>query len=457
VRLRFRLGLRARLAIALIAIAVLAVDLSMLFSMLGLDARISAAARERLSSQAGHMSAIAVSVYGSDGRRWTTTSLQELGHLAAIDGMRVRLTDASGHELGAQSAAIPTAAPRASADVRVNGTIVARLTTTPLNGQLLTPEEIHLRHSLDALHLYAGVASVAVALALAFFLAWTLAAPLRRIRAGAERLSRGELSTRVEPAGDDEMRAVGSALNRLAETLQREEELRKESVADLTHELRTPVTGLLSRIEAAQDGVMTDSAANLDAMHQEAMRLVRLLDDLRSLSDAERPGLLVEKKPVDLARLVQRQVELAAPAFEQKAISVSTVLRRACVNGDAARLGQIVANLLSNALRYTPSNGSVSVVVRSKGESALLEVADTGIGIAQEDLSHVFTRFWRGEKSRSRDTGGAGIGLAIVRELVRAHGGTVEVESAVNQGSRFIVGLPLCDPQPSDAADSGGG
>ena len=160
----------------------------------------------------------------------------------------------------------------------------------PLSGQLLTPEEEHLQASLDRLHVIAGAVSVAAALLVAFLLAQTLSGPLRRIRTTAQRIERGELGARVELGGDAEVRAVGHALNRLAETLQHEEELRKESVADLAHELRTPVSGLLSRIEAAQDGVLPDEAANLEAMHAEALRLTRLLDDLARLAEAERPG-----------------------------------------------------------------------------------------------------------------------------------------------------------------------
>jgi two-component system sensor histidine kinase BaeS len=449
--LGFHLGLRARLAIALIGIAVLTVDLSMLFSTIGLNGRVAAAARERLTGQALHIADAAAGVYSSAGAKWTGVALSTLGHVAAAGGIRIQLVDTAGKPMGTADPRLAAGVPHASAEVMVNGHVVGHLTITPLNGQLLTPEEIHLKHSLDVLHLYAGVASGVVALCLAFFLAGTLSAPLRRIRAGAERLSRGELATRVALGGDDEIRAVGLALNRLAETLQQEEALRKESVADLAHELRTPVTGILSRIEAAQDGVMVDAVANLDAMHDEATRLVRLLDDLRNLTDAERPGLLVEKRPLDLAVLAARQVELAGPAFAEKGVGLRGDLVRAFVDGDAARLAQVVANLLSNALRYTPSSGSVTVVVGTSDGSALLEVADTGIGIAAEDLPHIFTRFWRGDRSRSRETGGAGIGLAIVSELVLAHDGTVAVESVLGKGSRFVVRLPLCSRQTPEA------
>ena len=158
------------------------------------------------------------------------------------------------------------------------------------DGRLFTGEEIQLRQELLRMHLVAGVVSAVIAVLVALYLAVTLSRPLRRIRAGADAMSAGDLDARVPESGDDEIAAVADALNRLAETLQQEEGLRKESVADLAHELRTPVQGILARVEAAQDGVLDDEEANLSAMHDEALRLARLLDDLSALAEAERPG-----------------------------------------------------------------------------------------------------------------------------------------------------------------------
>jgi signal transduction histidine kinase len=261
----------------------------------------------------------------------------------------------------------------------------------------------------------------------------------------AKRIEGGDLAARVEPAGDAEVRAVGQALNRLAETLEHEEEIRRSTMADLAHELRTPVSALLSRIEAGQDGVLTDDAANLAAMHAETLRLARLLDDLARLAEAERPGFLTQKRVVDLAEVGLRGAEAFAPLFAAKDIGFSTHLEPVPVRGDFDRLGQVVSNLLSNALRYTQSGGRVELRVRWDESRAVLEVADTGVGISAEDLKHVFKRFWRGEKSRSRTTGGAGIGLAIVHELVRAHDGRIDVESRPGTGSTFRVSLPALD------------
>jgi len=336
----------------------------------------------------------------------------------------------------------------ATAPVSAGARVIGRVTVSQANGRLLTAEEAQLRQQLNRMHLIAGIASAAIAFAIGLYLALTLSRPLRRIRAGAEAMGSGDLDVRVKETGDDEIRSVAKALNALAETLQREEELRKESVADLAHELRTPVMGLLARVEAAQDRVFDDEVANLAAMHDEALRLTRLLDDLSALADAERPGLLLSAEPVDLAAVAAATAEALKQSFADKGIAFATDLRATVVAGDPKRLEQVVVNLLTNAVRYTDAGGRVSLSVRQVGDVAVLEVADSGIGIPAEDLAHVFTRFWRGEKSRSRATGGAGIGLTIVKELVRAHGGQITVESTGGQGSLFRVIIPCRGPAP---------
>lgn len=424
-----RLGLRARLALALVGVALLAVAVATYLSNRGLHHRVTDTAEARLERSAGHFAEVAAAVYEDQGS-WTPQAQETLGHLARLDGLDVRV-----------DGSLPE--PSAEAVVVVDGDEVARLSVALAGGALLTPEEASLQDSLDRLHVAAAIVSSLAALALALLLAETLSRPLRRIRRTAQRMEEGDLSARVTPAGDPEIRAVGSSLNRLAETLQEEERIRKAGLADIAHELRTPVSALLSRIEAAQDGVFRSSKANLAAMHSEAVRLARLLDDLSRLSDAELPGLLVERHPVELAEVAATQARTFEPLFATKGLRFEADLEPVVVYGDADRLGQVVANLLSNALRYTEHGGTVTLRLREVGPEAVLDVVDSGIGIAEDDLRHVFKRFWRGEKSRSRATGGSGIGLAIVHELVDAHGGRVEVSSSPGAGSTFRVLVPV--------------
>ncbi|MSO94310.1 MAG: HAMP domain-containing histidine kinase [Thermoleophilia bacterium] len=434
-----RIGLRTRLAVALCSVAVLGIALTTLFANQGVHPRLDEVARARLERSAGHMAEITAAVYQSEGG-WTPAAVETLGHLAALDELTLVITRPGDADI---VVAPLRGAEVAAREVRVDGAPVGTVRVTTPDGKLLSPEETDLLHSLDRLHLIAATVSVIAALAIALILAETLSRPLRRIRRTAEEIEHGNLDARVMLSGDAEMRAVGHALNRLAETLAQEERIRKQSVADLGHELRTPVHGLLSRIEAAQDGVVRDRQANLAAMHDEALRLTRLLEDLSRLTDAERPGLLVDKHPVDLASIAGSATARLAPRFEEAGLELSFDGTPVIVDGDPDRLGQIVDNLLSNARRYTERGGSVGVHVGRDEAAAVLEVADTGIGIAPDDLKHIYTRFWRGKRSRVRATGGTGIGLAIVHELVRAHEGRIVVESEVGSGTRFRVYLPV--------------
>ena len=436
--MRGRLGLRARLAIALVAVAVLAVGLATLMSNRGLAPLVNDAARARLQRSAAHMAEVVAAVYRDEGG-WTPSARETIFHLSELDGLRASITRSDGKAFGPVD---PLAEDSATAPIVVDGKRIGTVSVSRAGSGLLSPEEKHLQHSLDRLHLIAAAISVAAALLLAFLLANTLSKPLRRIRVTAQQIERGDLGARVELAGDREVREVAHALNRLAETLDHEEHLRKQSVADLAHELRTPVHGLLSRIEAAQDAVLEDEQANLAAMHVEALRLARLLDDFSRLSDAERPGLLLAKRPVDLADVALAAAATFEPRFAESGIAFSTSLAPARVSGDPDRLGQVTDNLLSNALRYTERGGDVELKVRAGAGVAVLEVRDTGMGIAPSDLQNIFMRFWRGEKSRSRATGGTGIGLTIVQELVRAHGGRIDVDSRPGVGSTFRILLP---------------
>ena len=441
--------LRLRLSIAFVAIAALAVGLATLLSTQGLEPRLNDAANARVARSVDGLAGDAAQRYARDGR-WSEAAASDLEHLALTTGLRsvilrpdgraIRTPDSAAMRAGALQGPGATARP-----IAVAGQTVGTLRAAPLGGSLLSPADIDLRDSLDRLHMVAGAIAVAIALLAALLLAQTMTAPLRRIRAAAQRIEEGDLETEVEPGGDVEVRAVGHALNRLAETLTHEEEVRKESVADLAHELRTPVSGLLSRIEAAQDGVLTDKEANLEAMHAEALRLRRLLEDLDKLAAAERPGMLLEKQPVDLAAIANAELDQMSTSFSEKGVAVERELTRAEIDGDPDRLAQIVANLLSNALRYTDGGGQVRVRVAPEEAAgvAVLEVSDTGIGIEAEDLRHIFKRFWRSDKSRSRATGGSGIGLAIVHELVLAHDGRVDVDSTPGEGTSFRVSFPL--------------
>ena len=308
--------------------------------------------------------------------------------------------------------------------------------------EVLNAEDSFIDQRLDRVRMLGLGLALLFALASAGLVTVTLVRPLRRLTTATDRMGSGDLGVRADLGGGAELGRLGAAFNRLGEALAREDELRRATAADIAHELRTPVTGILARIEAAQDGVMPDPHANLAAMHEETLRLARLIEDVGQLADAEKPALLIDKSRVDLGDVARARAEARADFFRAKGIDFAHDVEAAPVHGDASRLEQVVENLLSNALRYTDPGGSVRLSVRAERDHALLEVSDTGIGITPEDQARVFDRFWRSDRSRSRATGGAGIGLAVVRELVEAHDGGVTLESTPGRGTRFRVRLP---------------
>jgi two-component system, OmpR family, sensor histidine kinase BaeS len=298
----------------------------------------------------------------------------------------------------------------------------------------------------------AGLIAGALALFVAVVIAFRVARPLRRLNELAERLADGEIApAHVGVGGGRELDHLGRTLESLAAMLQRQDAVRRATAADALHELHGALGGVLGRIEAVQDGAI-DPEAGLRRAADDARRLGRILDDLPGLVDAQRPPLLVCTRVIELAPLVDDRIAVYAGRFESASITLERYLSATSVDGDPERLVQVVDNLLGNALRYTDPGGIVRVsLIRAERES-VIEVADSGIGIPTEALDHVFDRFWRAPGARERAPEGSGVGLALVRDLVLAHGGRVSVLSEPGIGSRFRVHLPL--PPPAEAGES---
>jgi signal transduction histidine kinase len=272
-------------------------------------------------------------------------------------------------------------------------------------------------------------------------------APVEALTAAVRRMEAGDLSQRVEVTSRDEIGDLACAFNSMADGLARLEELRRQMVTDVAHELRTPLSNIRGYLEALQDGVVEPDEGVVDSIHEEAMLLNRMVDDLQELSLAEAGQLGLERRPVALADVVDRAIEAACPqaAAEDVALSVAVPQDLPLVDVDPQRIGQVLRNLFCNAMTHTPPGGEIVITARTEGRRVAVCVRDTGTGIAEEDLPHVFDRFYRADRSRSRATGGAGLGLAIVKQLVEAHGGRIEVESAIGKGTQFTFTLPVAD------------
>jgi signal transduction histidine kinase len=299
----------------------------------------------------------------------------------------------------------------------------------------------------------------------AYLLARRLVGRLERLSRAAERVSAGDLTQRVSPGPSDEVGELGQRFNamvaRLQETVaalevekERAEEAlrtRRELVANVSHDLRTPVASILGHVESlamAEQPERERLREYLEVIEREAVQLSRLIDDLFTLATGEAGALPLHLEPIALDAVVPELVQALAPmARRDRQVTTISALEPDLppVLADRQRLSQVLQNLLRNALRYTPEGGLISVNAVRKDAHVEVSVADTGVGIPPEELPRVFERFYRGDPARSRAAGGAGLGLAIVRELVEAMGGQVAVESVVGEGSRFSFTLPIAD------------
>lgn len=271
----------------------------------------------------------------------------------------------------------------------------------------------------------AASAVLLVTVAITVLVGRRLTGPLRALTTA---LHSGE---RVRVRGNDEIARLAAAFNDMAASRERMEKQRNDMVGDIAHELRTPLSNIRGWLEATQDGVSTVDAALVTSLLEEAGLLQHVIDDLQDLALADAGTLRLHRVPVDVPSLLS---DLAGP--------VTVEADPLVVHADPMRLRQMLGNLVTNAVRHTPSDGTITVRAYPDGADGVIEVADTGTGIAAEDLPHVFDRFWRAEKSRNRATGGSGLGLAIVRKLAEAHDGTVTVESVAGQGATFRLRLP---------------
>jgi len=291
---------------------------------------------------------------------------------------------------------------------------------------------------------WAAVLAAILSLALGVFVSRLLTAPLARLTRAAQAIAAGDLSQRVDVRSKDEIGDLGTAFNGMAASLAEAESLRRNLIADVSHELRTPLTIIQGNIQAILEGVYPLEMAQMAGLYDETRLLTRLVDDLHDLALADAGQLRLERTPVNVSALARTAVDQFEPVAEAAGVKLTleTSEEVPLVLGDADRLAQVLRNLLSNAIRHTPAGGQVVMRVGRSGEQVTIQVADTGSGIAPEDLPHVFDRFYRGDKSRSRRGGGAGLGLAITRQLVTAHGGQIAVASTPGLGTTFTISLP---------------
>jgi two-component system sensor histidine kinase BaeS len=454
-RVTGRLG--SRLALAFVVVAVLAVALLAALTLIATGTQVSSlAASQRQDTMNSVAVALGQAYRGGGG--WEHADLRPAYTVAASAGARLQVLDEHGqvvvpegfdpsqmmagmmggsHMGGVMPGAVgqPVQAAVTVEGARV-GTAVLRF-----GGGGLPAAEQRVRSALEqTVALGAGLAAV-LALVVSWFIARRITRPLVHLTQTVTLVESGQHGARSGLASaPGEIGELAAAFDRMAGALDREDLLRQQLLADVAHELRTPITILQAYCEQMADGTEPATPARLASLRDEVLRLGRLVTDLETLAAAEAAGLQMIKAPADLAVVATGVADLLGPAFEAADVELVTQLEPVMVDGDATRLSQIITNLLTNALKFSPSGGRVKLTTGASNGLARLEVGDEGPGISEQELPHIFERFWRG--AAGRRAAGSGIGLAVVAELVRAHAGQVHVASEPGHGTRFTILLP---------------
>lgn len=433
-----------RLALTFIAVAVLAVALVAVLAVLFTDRDIAVLVQQRRDDLTSSLAADAVSTYNTGKPGWSDVDLAPALKLADSDGAQAAVLDAQGRvvvstltKAGDSSGIISRVLTSGAGNQRI-GTLLVRFT-----GQGLTASVYNLRASLVRAVIGAAGLAAVLALLAAVLVSRRITRPVTRLIESVRAMTRGDEQARAgQVAGAPaELRELAVAFDQMADTLTAHEQVRRNLVADVAHELRTPVAVLQANTEALLDGLVAHTPEQTVSLHEEVLRLGRMVEDLQTLAAAEAAALQLSRKPCDLARIAAEEAEEWEVSFATAGVSFTHRLEPAPVLADAGRIHQVIANLLSNALKFTPSGGHVSISLSRSGGEARLEVSDTGPGISPEDQVHAFDRLWRGPGAAQ--TAGSGIGLAVAAELARAHEGHIEVASELGHGSRFTLILPL--------------
>lgn len=305
-----------------------------------------------------------------------------------------------------------------------------------------TSNEAHFIEMLNKLLIVIGVIFALVSAILSIILATKVTKPITEATEAAEKIAEGDWSVRLpENKYARELNDLATSLNGIAISLENGEKWQRQLTRDVAHELRTPLTALQGNLEGMIDGIIEPTQERIEKCHSEVLRLNSLIDDLNQLSLLERDNLKLQMEIGDLSEILETVVSNFKIQAEQKGLQINLVTDAAPIYADLTRLSQVFVNLVSNAIKYT-DYGEINIFIIEDNDNYIVEVSDTGIGISGNNLSKIFGRLYRADESRSRDTGGSGIGLSIVEKIVIAHGGEINIESEIGIGTTFKISLP---------------
>lgn len=305
------------------------------------------------------------------------------------------------------------------------------------------PLVLHFERAVLGSILWTSLGVFLLVCLLSYVVARKLSRPLVDMRKAAEEMTKGDLKIRVHTKGNDELQELAHSLNRLASQLEEQELARVNMTSDIAHELRTPLTTLKSHIEAMVDGVFEITTERLHSFREEIERLISLVEDLEQLTAYEAPDFSLTKEREDIGKVIQQSIDTIKESFNRKGVELYFKECSCYLPFDRNRLIQVFLNVLTNALKFTPKGGTVTVETQIGKEDIQIIIKDTGIGMGTDEANRVFERFYRTEKSRNRRYGGSGIGLTIAKQLIDAHQGNIWIESMPGKGSCVYIALPL--------------
>lgn len=455
-------SLRAQLSLSILLVVVVTVGLISIFS----NWLINRQFEDYISRQESQRSESIVADLGSSYNEiggWSQSFLHTVGMYSLYDGYILKiynldgkmLWDAENHDMSLCGKIMGEITGRMenakksgnfethSYEIAHGGNQVGSVSVTYYGPFFFTESDYTFIKTLNDLLLAIGLLSAVFAVVLGSALARRLASPISKTAEIATRIAQGKYDIRFEGTPNiRELKETADAVNHLAEVLSEQENLRKRLTADVAHELRTPLSSISAHLEAMIEGIWEATPERLQGCLDEVSRLGKLVGELQELAKTENESLTLHKSGIDMLELSASVCENFSAEAERKNIALSAKGRPVVVPADEGRLRQVLTNLISNAIKYTPENGSVTLEVNESEARCLVSISDTGIGISQEELPHIFERFYRTDKSRNRKTGGTGIGLTIAKSIVEAHGGSIDVESAVGNGSCFTVVIP---------------
>ena len=458
-------SLRSALAVRFALLVLAAISLISMISNIMISHAFEKYVKEQQELEASDIAKNISNQYSVVNEGWNIDYIHGLGMYALEDGFIIKLYnkdknilwDAEHHDMALcheimQSITVLMQKERPSFDgdfvthryeLKQSGTMVGYLDISYYSPYYMNENAFQFITALNRILVAVGTISLIGAAIMGILLANSIVNPISKVVKITQMISDGDYDTRFQ--GDirtKELHELAQAVNQMAESFEEQEILRKRLISDVTHELRTPVANISSYVEMMNDGIMEPTPERLQNCFNELQRLSGLIDDLERLRQVENENLVLDKSDVDLRELAQTVIENFELKLREKHLNGQVTGAAAIVPIDRNRMQQVITNLVSNAIKYSNDGGTVRIVIEDTDDSAMSHVEDCGIGIPQADLKRIFERFYRTDKSRNRKTGGAGVGLAIAKNIVQAHKGKIRVESEEGKGSRFTVVLP---------------